>query len=121
MNEQEFSRICEVFRTFEAGTLSRLFRFLLVHAEHGSPVFREKGAIGGPLDTAEGPPADSADDPLLSPKQAAKYLGISWQTLKAVWVPRYQIPFTGKGRLIRFRRSDLNKVVSLREREAAHA
>ena len=47
--------------------------------------------------------------PLLSRKEAAKYLGISEQTL-AIWkcTKRYDLPFVKIGRLIKYRKSDLD-------------
>jgi len=47
-------------------------------------------------------------DHLLTPPEAAAYIGITENTL-SVWrcVGRYAIPFIKVGRLVRYRRSDL--------------
>ena len=47
---------------------------------------------------------------MMTPKQAAEYLGIAAQTL-AVWrsTGRYALPFVKVGRNVRYRRSDLDK------------
>jgi len=47
-------------------------------------------------------------DPLFTPPEAAAYIGITENTL-SVWrcVGRYAIPFIKVGRLVRYRRSDL--------------
>jgi len=48
-------------------------------------------------------------DPLLTPPEAAAYIGVSENTL-SVWrcVGRYAIPFIKVGRLVRYRVSDLD-------------
>ncbi len=48
-------------------------------------------------------------DPLLSPFETANYIGVSENTL-SVWrcVGRYDIPYIKVGRLVRYRRSDLD-------------
>ena len=48
-------------------------------------------------------------NPLLTPKEASQYLGISNDTL-AVWrcVGRYAIPFIKVGRLVKYRKSELD-------------
>ncbi len=50
--------------------------------------------------------------PLLSRKEAAKYLGISEQTL-AIWkcTKRYDLPFVKIGRLIKYRKADLDAFI----------
>ncbi len=50
--------------------------------------------------------------PLLSRKEAAKYLGISEQTL-AIWkcAKRYDLPFVKIGRLIKYRKADLDAFI----------
>ena len=50
-----------------------------------------------------------SSDPLLPPSEAAAYIGVSENTL-SVWrcVGRYAIPFIKVGRLVRYRRSDLD-------------
>lgn len=52
---------------------------------------------------------DQEHFPLLSRKEAAKYLGISEQTL-AIWkcTKRYDLPFVKIGRLIKYRKADLD-------------
>jgi excisionase family DNA binding protein len=47
---------------------------------------------------------------LLPPPKAAEYVGVQEQTL-AIWrgTGRYNLPFIKVGRLIRYRRSDLDK------------
>ena len=54
----------------------------------------------------------TSDDKLLTPKQAAEYLGVKENTL-AVWrsVKRYQLPFIKIGRSIRYRVSDLEQFI----------
>ena len=48
-------------------------------------------------------------DPLLTPKEASEYLGVSQNTL-SVWrcVGRYNIPFIKVGRLVKYRKSSLD-------------
>jgi excisionase family DNA binding protein len=50
--------------------------------------------------------------PLLSRKEAAKYLGLSEQTL-AIWkcTKRYDLPFVKIGRLIKYRKADLDAFI----------
>lgn len=50
--------------------------------------------------------------PLLSRKEAAKYLGISEQTL-AIWkcTKRYDLPFVKIGRLIKYKKADLDAFI----------
>ena len=50
-----------------------------------------------------------SSDPLFTPPEAAAYIGVSENTL-SVWrcVGRYAIPFIKVGRLVRYRRSDLD-------------
>jgi len=50
-----------------------------------------------------------SSDPLLTPPEAAAYIGVSENTL-SVWrcVGRYAIPFIKVGRLVRYRVSDLD-------------
>ena len=54
----------------------------------------------------------TSDDKLLTPKQAAEYLGIKENTL-AVWrsTKRYNLPFIKIGRSIRYRLSDLENFI----------
>ncbi len=49
-----------------------------------------------------------SSDPLFTSPEAAAYIGVSENTL-SVWrcVGRYAIPFIKVGRLVRYRRSDL--------------
>lgn len=51
---------------------------------------------------------NSSSDPLLAPIEAARYIGVTENTL-SVWrcVGRYAIPFIKVGRLVRYRQSDL--------------
>ena len=60
---------------------------------------------------------NSLSDPLLSPPEAAAYIGVSENTL-SVWrcVGRYAIPFIKVGRLVRYRRSDLDAWLESRTR-----
>ena len=55
--------------------------------------------------------------PLLSPIEAARYIGVTGNTL-AVWrcVGRYDIPFIKIGRLVRYRVSDLEAWMESRTR-----
>ena len=54
----------------------------------------------------------TSDDKLLTPKQAAEYLGVKENTL-AGWrsVKRYQLPFIKIGRSIRYRVSELEQFI----------
>ena len=51
---------------------------------------------------------NQSTDPLLTPPEAAKYIGVAENTL-SVWrcVGRYDIQFIKVGRLVRYRLSDL--------------
>lgn len=52
-------------------------------------------------------------NPLLSRKEAARYLGLSEQTL-AIWkcTKRHDLPFVKIGRLIKYRKVDLDSFIS---------
>lgn len=52
---------------------------------------------------------------LLNRKQAAKYLGVTAQTL-AIWasVKRYDLPYVKVGRLVKYRRADLDAFIAKR-------
>lgn len=52
---------------------------------------------------------------LLSRRQAAAYLGVSEQTL-AIWkcAGRYQLPFVKIGRLVKYKKADLDAFISRR-------
>lgn len=54
-------------------------------------------------------------DPLLNPKEAAEYIGVSVDTL-SVWrcVGRYDIPFIKVGRLVKYRKSGLDAFLDRR-------
>ena len=56
-------------------------------------------------------------DPLLTPKEAAKKLGVTEQTL-AVWrcTGRYHIQFVKVGRLVKYRQSALESFLDSRTR-----
>lgn len=56
-------------------------------------------------------------DPLFNTPEAAEYLGVSQDTL-SVWrcVGRYNIPFVKVGRLVRYRKSDLDSWLESRVR-----
>lgn len=56
-------------------------------------------------------------DPLLTPKETSEYLGVSPDTL-SVWrcVGRYNIPFIKVGRLVKYRKSDLDAWLEKRVR-----
>ena len=60
---------------------------------------------------------NSSSDSLLPPPEAAAYIGVSENTL-SVWrcVGRYAIPFIKVGRLVRYRRSDLEAWLESRTR-----
>ena len=51
--------------------------------------------------------------PLLSRREAAIYLGLSEQTL-AIWkcTKRYELPFVKIGRLIKYKKADLDAFIS---------
>ncbi|CAK0743211.1 hypothetical protein CCP4SC76_1300001 [Gammaproteobacteria bacterium] len=55
------------------------------------------------------------DDPLLTDFEAAAYLDVAKHTL-AVWrsTGRYRLPFVKVGRLVRYRRSDLDAFLARR-------
>jgi excisionase family DNA binding protein len=52
---------------------------------------------------------NNSSDPLLSPIEASRYIGVTENTL-SVWrcVGRYAIPYIKVGRLVRYRMSDLD-------------
>ena len=54
----------------------------------------------------------TSDDKLLTPKQAAEYLGVKENTL-AVWrsTKRYDLPFVKIGRSVRFDIRDLEQFI----------
>lgn len=56
-----------------------------------------------------------AKDELLTRKQAAHYLGIAVSTL-AIWasVKRYNLPYVKMGRLVKYRRVDLDAFIQSR-------
>ena len=56
-------------------------------------------------------------DPLFTPPEAAAYIGVTENTL-SVWrcVGRYEIPFIKVGRLVRYKRTDLEAWISSRTR-----
>ncbi|MCP5246760.1 MAG: helix-turn-helix domain-containing protein [Burkholderiales bacterium] len=60
------------------------------------------------------------NDTLLNSKQAAEYLSVGVDTL-SVWrcVGRYSIPFIKVGRLVRYRKSDLDAFLTRRTRGQA--
>ena len=60
-------------------------------------------------------PAVASPNPLLTPDQAAEYLGIKRQTL-AVWRSsrRYALPYILCGRLVKYRQSDLDAFLTSR-------
>jgi len=58
---------------------------------------------------------DQSNDPLLSPPEAAEFIGVTVRTL-SVWrcVGRYNIPFIKVGRLVKYRKSALNDFLERR-------
>lgn len=58
---------------------------------------------------------DQSVDPILPSHQAAEYLGVTVRTL-SVWrcVGRYNIPFIKVGRLVKYRKSDLDTFLDRR-------
>jgi len=60
---------------------------------------------------------NSSSDPLFTSPEAAEYIGVSENTI-VVWrcVGRYAIPFIKVGRLVRYRRSDLEAWLESRTR-----
>lgn len=58
-------------------------------------------------------PVQSIESELLSRKDAAKYLGVTEHTL-AVWkcTKRYALPVVKIGRLVKYKRSDLDSFIS---------
>jgi excisionase family DNA binding protein len=67
-----------------------------------------------PAGTAPGPKAPVTND-LMTRKQAANYLGVAEQTL-AVWKTRhrYNLPVIKIGRLVKYRKSDLDAFIARR-------
>ena len=59
------------------------------------------------------PPAPRFESDLLTRKEAAAYLGIAEQTL-AIWhcTKRYDLPCAKIGRLVRYRKSDLDAFIA---------
>lgn len=59
-------------------------------------------------------------DPRFSPKEAAEYLDVGVNTL-SVWrcTGRYNLPFIKVGRLVRYRKSDLDAFLTRRTRGQA--
>lgn len=58
---------------------------------------------------------------LLTREQAAAYLGVTARTL-AVWacVKRYNLPYVKVGRLVKYRRADLDAFIARRTVEQCH-
>jgi excisionase family DNA binding protein len=58
---------------------------------------------------------DSAENQLLTRKEAAHYLGVTESTL-AVWActKRYNLTYVKVGRLVKYRRADLDAFISRR-------
>ena len=56
-----------------------------------------------------------SNDPLLTPQEAAAYIGVTVNTLN-VWrcVRRYEIPYIKIGRLVKYRRSALDSFIESR-------
>ncbi len=52
---------------------------------------------------------NQAPDPLLTPPEAADYIGVAKNTL-SIWrcVGRYDIPYIKSGRLVKYRKSELD-------------
>ncbi|QSA98816.1 helix-turn-helix domain-containing protein [Methylococcus sp. EFPC2] len=66
-------------------------------------------------------PAEPLGNILLTPQQAGEYLGgIAVDTL-AVWrsTKRYPLPFIKVGRMVRYRKSDLEAFLAARTQQAA--
>jgi excisionase family DNA binding protein len=62
--------------------------------------------------TAEPTLLQNYESDLFSREQAAAYLGIAVQTLAMwKWAKRYDLPFVKIGRLIKYRRSDLDAFI----------
>ena len=59
-------------------------------------------------------------DPLFTPPEAAAYIGVTENTL-SVWrcVGRYEIPFVKIGRLVRYKRSDIEAWIESRTRSTS--
>lgn len=58
---------------------------------------------------------NQSSDPLLTPPEAAAYIGVTENTL-SVWrcVGRYNIPFVKVGRLVKYRKSALDAFLDRR-------
>ena len=58
-------------------------------------------------------------DPLLTPSEAAEYIGVATNTL-SVWrcTGRYNIPFIKSGRLVKYRKSALDAFLERRTQGA---
>ncbi len=61
-------------------------------------------------------------NPLLTPEQAAEYLGVQPQTLN-LWrcTGRYSLPFIKCGRLVKYRRADLDAWLTSRTQTSSSA
>ncbi|MBS2007156.1 MAG: helix-turn-helix domain-containing protein [Cyanobacteria bacterium SZAS TMP-1] len=59
------------------------------------------------------PGAAAVSSELLSRSEAASYLGVAKQTL-AIWActMRYDLPYVKVGRLVRYRKSDLDQFIA---------
>jgi len=79
------------------------------------------------LGRADIPPAIGVDDvskdtqipdPLLTPDDVARLLGVSVNTLNAWRVKRQHLPFVPVGRLVRYRATDVQQFIDSRVRKA---
>ena len=69
--------------------------------------------IAAPISKAEVTLLQKFESDLLTREQAAAYLGVAVQTLAMwKWAKRYDLPFVRIGRLIKYKRSDLDSFIT---------
>jgi excisionase family DNA binding protein len=68
--------------------------------------------LPAPMSKAEVTLLQKFESDLLTREQAAAYLGVAVQTLAMwKWAKRYDLPFVRIGRLIKYRKSDLDAFI----------
>ena len=102
--------LADLLASFEDSSIGRSLRLLVELAEIGKASLSEQTPIASVADKY---------DPLMTPAQAAKYLGISPKTLLNSWTNRYGIESTGERKGRRFELSELNRVKELRKAQGA--
>ena len=110
MDAQTLEKINEFLINWEKSGLGRLTTIIAELAETGLKDLKEIEPTAV---------VAIAEDPLLTPAQAAKYLGISSKTLLNSWTTRYGIVSSGERKGRRFELSELNRVKELRKTQGA--